>query len=164
MDRTPVVASRLYAGQTALALSLLLSVVLALSAAVQAEGRLPDGVPDLLNPRVLASWQPYLLGNLEGNPDFPLVLYVNESGSAPAAVVMAIDARNGASTWSLASDPVIVIAVFADPQTVTRLYYDQGFAKDGRASGQYGKIAQPDSATLPALLGWVLHLQRLMYM
>jgi hypothetical protein len=77
---------------------------------------------------------------------------------------MAIDARNGTSRWSLASDPVIAIAVFADLQTVTRLYYDQGFAEDGRPSGQYGKITGPDPAALSALSRWAAHLQQRVYM
>jgi hypothetical protein len=167
MERKRVAASRLSTGRkplTALALSLLLGVVLALPAVVQAGGRLPDGVPDLLDPRIVGSWQPYVLGNLKGDPAFPLVLYLNKSGNGPAAVMMAIDARNGTSRWSLASDPVIAIAVFADPQTVARLYYDQGFAEDGRPSGQYGKITGPDPAALSALSRWAAHLQQRVYM
>jgi hypothetical protein len=143
---------------------LTLSLVLALPAVVQAAGRLPDGVPDLSNPRVLASWQPYLLGNLKGDPDLPLVVYLNMSGSAPAAVLLAIDARNGLDSWSLASDPVIAIAVFADPQTLTRLFYDVGFAEGGQPSGQYVEIAHPDSTDLSTLLRRVLHLQHRVYM
>jgi hypothetical protein len=143
---------------------LTLSLVLALPAVVQAAGRLPDGVPDLSDPRILASWQPYLLGNLKGDPDLPLVVFLNASGSAPAAVLLAIDARNGLNSWSLASDPVIVIAVFADPQTLTRLYYDVGFAEDGQPSGHYAKLAHPDSMALSKLLRRVLHLQHRVYM
>lgn len=167
MERKRAAASRLSAGRKplpALALSLVLRVALALPAVVQAAGRLPDGVPDLLDPRAVGSWQPHVLGNVKGDPDFPLVVYLNKSGNGPAAVMMVIDARNGTSRWSLASDPVIGIAVFADSQTLTRLYYDQGFAEDGRASGQYGKITGPDSAALSALARWAAHLQRRVYM
>jgi hypothetical protein len=168
MEREPIAASCIYAGRKrrialALITALLLSSVLALPAVVQAEGRLPDGVPDLLNPRIRASWQSNLLGNLEGDPDFPVVVCLNVSDGAPAAVMMAIDARNGTSAWSLASDPVILIAVFAGPQTLTRPYYDQGFTDDGRPSGQYAKITRPDSAALSALLRWAAHLQHRVY-
>jgi hypothetical protein len=149
-----------------LTVSLVLSLALALPVVVRADGqgRLPEGVPDLLNPQVRANWELHPLGNLEGNPDFPLVLYLNKSGSAPAAVLVAIDARNGKSTWSLGSDRAILIAVFAGPQTLTRLYYDQGFADDGRPSGQYAKITRPDSAALSALLRWAAHVQHRVYM
>lgn len=129
MERGPIAASCFDAGRKR-------HIALALPAVVQAEGWLPDGVPELLNPRIRASWHAYVLGNLEGDPDFPIIVYLNVPDGAPAAVMMAIDARNGTSTWSLASDPVILIAVFAGPQTLTRLYYDQGFADDGRPSGQ----------------------------
>jgi hypothetical protein len=167
MDRKRLADLRLFvAGSplTAPALSLALSFVLALPTLGLAASHLPDGVPDLLDPRIVAGWQPYVLGNLRGDPDFPLVVYVNKSGNGPAAVMMAIDARNGTSGWSLASDPIIAIAVFADAQTLTRLYYDQGFAEDGRPSGQYGKITGPDPAALAALSRWAAQLQHRVYM
>ncbi len=164
MNRNRAITSRLRRPLTGLALSLVLGGMLALPAGVQAAGRLPDGVPDLLDPRILASWQPYVLGNLAGDPDFPLVVYLNTAGKGPAALMMAIDARNGTSSWSLASDPAIVIAVFADPQTLTRLYYDEGFGEDGQPSGHFEKIAHPDSTALGAFLRRVLHLKHLVYM
>jgi hypothetical protein len=88
---------------------LVLGVMLALLVGVQAADRLPDGVPDLLDPRILVSWQPYMLGTLKDDP--------------------------------------------------TRLYCDQGFAEDGRPSGQHAKSAALDSAALSALSRWAAHLQ-----
>jgi hypothetical protein len=167
MERKRVAASRLSVGPkslAALALSLVLGVMLALPAVVHAGGRLPDEVPDLLDPGIRARWDGYALWNLEGDPDFPVVVYLNKSGNGPAAVMMVIDARNGTSGRSLASDPIIAIALFGDSQTLTRLYYDQGFAKDGRPSGQYAKIAGANAAALSALSRWAAHLQRRVYM
>ena len=169
MERECIGGSRIYARrkwlvELVLSTSLMSSLVLALPALVRAECPLPEGVPDLTSPLSQASWQHYVLGNVGGDPNFPLVLYLNRLGSAPPAVMMAIDARNGKTTWSLAVDPVIVIAVFANPQTLTCLYYDQGFAEDGQPSGQYGKIDHPDLAFLPVLLNWVLEVQHRVYM
>ncbi len=105
MIRKRLSTSRMCAGRKpllapGLIVSLVLSLLLAPSAVVRADGqcRLPEGVPDLLNPQVRANWELHSLGNLEGNPDFPLVLYLNQSDSGPAAVMVAIDARNGKST------------------------------------------------------------------
>ena len=57
-----------------------------------------------------------------------------------------------------------MIAVFADPQTLTRLYYDEGFAEDGQPSGHFEKIDHPDSTALSAFLRRVRHFQHLVYM
>lgn len=131
-------------------------------ARAQSQGRLPDGVPDLLSPQ--SDWQSYQVGNLEGDPDFPLIMFLNNKGSAPAAVMVAIDARNGKSSWSLESDPAILIALFADSETLSGLYYDQGFTEAGHPSGQYTKVADPNVKSLPLLLKSVAEAQHRIYM
>ncbi|HTU00941.1 MAG TPA: hypothetical protein VMG58_03960 [Candidatus Sulfotelmatobacter sp.] len=153
--------------ELAWALSLALGLAVSLPGVVGAEGgqgRFPYGVPDLLNPQTQGDWQSYQVGNLEGDPDFPLVIFLNQSGGAPAAVMIAIDARNGKSSWSLDSDPAILIALFADPKTLTGLYYDEGFTEAGRPSGHYAKITDPDSGALPLLLKSVVQAQHRVYM
>jgi hypothetical protein len=137
-----------------------LALALAIAAAASAQTRsLPNGVPDLLNPDAQREWQAYQAGNLEGNADFPLVMFVNTAGNQPAAVMMALDAQNGTDRWSLASDPIVVIALFSDPNTITRLYADSGFAQSGKASGSYTEVANPNIDTLTGLLQTVARAQ-----
>lgn len=120
----------------------------------------PDGVPDLLSPETQAQWQSYQLGNVEGNPDFPILVFLNKAEEQPAAVMVAVNAQNGRDTWSLTSDPAILIALFSDPQTITRLYYDAGFAQDGQASGRYTEIANPEPDRLAEVMSAIVHNQR----
>ena len=116
---------------------------------------LPDGIPNLADPQVGAGWQGYQVGSLNNDPDLPLLMFVNTSGNQPAAMMFGVDARNGKETFSLASDPVILVALFSDPQTVTRIYYDQGFSGNGHPSGQFAQIANPDQKSLPDLLATI---------
>jgi hypothetical protein len=116
---------------------------------------LPDGVPDLFDDT--EEWQPYQVGNVAGDSDFPLLMFLHDKGAdkgaaQPAAVLLAVDAQNGSDHWSLASDPVIVIALLADPETITRIYYDAGFAQQGQPSGEYKTADAADRETLRALL------------
>jgi hypothetical protein len=147
-----------------LVLALGLSLAVSGLARAQSQASLPEGVPDLLNPQSQTEWQSYQVGNLEGDPDFPLVMFLNKAGSAPAAVMVAIDARNGKSSWSLGADPAILIALFADPRTLTGLYYDEGFTEAGHSSGQYAKIPDPDPEALPSLLKSVVQAQHRVFM
>src|SRR3974390_2636142 len=88
---------------TIYALIVLPACLLFAIAPVWAQGKpaLPGGVPHLLDPKVRAQYEPTFMGNLLANPDFPLVLLVNTSGTHPGAVLVALDARNGTDTWSL---------------------------------------------------------------
>ncbi len=130
-----------------------LVLALAVAAAASAQTKsLPEGVPDLLNPDAQHEWQAYQAGNLEGNADFPLVMFVNTAGNQPAAVKMAVDAENGTDQWSLAKDPIVVIALFSDPKTITRLYADSGFTQNGKPSGNYTEVPNPSVETLTGLL------------
>jgi hypothetical protein len=131
-----------------------LAFLLAIAAVTPARGevRLPDGVPNVLDPAARGDWQVYEGGNLDGNPDFPLVMFVSTTGQQPAAVLMALDASGAAVGPSVASDAVIVVALFADPTTITRVYVDAGFARTGRPSGQYTRAGVTDLASLSGLL------------
>ncbi len=118
-----------------------------------AEGKpaLPDGVPNLFDPEVRAQYETTLVGNLFANPDLPLLVLVSTNGSRPGAVLIALDARNGTDTWSLSADPIILIALFADDSTITDFYLDNGFLKQGTASGSFQSFPDPLEA-LPDLL------------
>jgi hypothetical protein len=118
-----------------------------------AEGKpaLPGGVPNLFDPEVRAQYQPTLVGNLLANPDFPLVMLVNTTGIHPGAVLIALDARNGTDTWSLSTDPIVLIALFADPVTITDLYIDSGFLEEGTPTGSFRSVPDPREK-LPDLL------------
>jgi hypothetical protein len=145
-------------GRVALALVLLVAV----SAPALAQGPLPDGIPNVFDPKIRNDYQPYQVGNLRGNPDFPVVLFMAREGKSPAAVVVAVDARNGKGTWSLATDPVILIAVFSDAKTISGVYLDSGFAQHGAADGTYTKDLDGDS--LPKALKSVAKARAQVYM
>ncbi len=112
---------------------------------------LPGGVPNLFDPAVRAQYQPARVGNLLANPDLPLVMLINTTGTRPEAVVVALDARNGTDTWSLRTDPIVLIALFADPATMTDLYFDSGFLEQGTPSGSFQNVPDP-LKKLPDLL------------
>jgi len=135
------------------AVGVVLACLLLVAGPVWAEGKptLPGGVPNLFDPAVRAHYQPTLVGNLLANPDLPLVMLINTTGTQPEAVVVALDARNGTDTWSLRTDPIVLIALFADPATMTDLYFDSGFLEQGTASGSFQSVPEP-LKTLPDLL------------
>ena len=135
------------------AVGVVLASLLLVAGPVWAEGKptLPGGVPNLFDPAVRAQYQPTLVGNLLANPDLPLVMLINTTGTHPEAVVVALDARNGTDTWSLRTDPIVLIALFADPATLTDLYFDSGFLEQGTPSGSFQNVPDP-LQKLPDLL------------
>ena len=118
------------------------------------EPTLPADVPNIYDPEVRAQFQPVGVANLLGNPDLPVVLLLNIAGEQPQALLIGLDARNGKETWSLATDPIILIVVFADGTMIQGLYVDTGFADLGKASGIYAAVdvGEISSPVLPDLL------------
>ncbi len=113
---------------------------------------LPAGVPNLFDPAVRAHFQPVGVLNLQNNPDFPVALYVNTTGDEPKVLFLGFDARNGKDTWSLTTDPIILIVVVADGTTVRDVYVDIGFAEGEKASGIYAPVDTANASALPDLL------------
>jgi hypothetical protein len=113
---------------------------------------LPAGVPNIFDPEVEAHFQPVGVVNLQGNPDFPMILMLNTTGEQPPALLFGVDARNGKDTWSLTTDPIILIAVFADERTLQGVYVDTGFAERGQVSGTFAAVAPANGSTLPEVL------------
>jgi len=113
-----------------------------------AQPTLPAGVPNIYDPEVQAHFQPVEVGNLRENPDFPVVLLVNTTGEQPQALLLGLDARNGTDTWSLTTDPIILIMVFSDETTIQGSYVDTGFVDAAKTSGDYAAV---DAESLPAL-------------
>jgi hypothetical protein len=129
-------------------------VLLATAPAWAGAVALPAGVPNIYDPAVQAHFQPVAVTSLEANPDLPAVLLVNTAGEQPPAIFLGVDARNGKDTWSLGTDPIILIVVFADTTTVQGVYMDIGFADRGQPSG----TVDPENASallelLKAVLG-----------
>ncbi len=127
-------------------------VLLAAIPAWAGEPALPAGVPNMSDPEVRAHFQEVGMGNLRGNPDFPVILLLNTAGDQPQALLFGVDARNGKATWSLSTDPIILIVVFSDPTTIQAVYADTGFVELGKASGTYEAMEEGNSAALPELL------------
>jgi hypothetical protein len=113
---------------------------------------LPEGVPNIFDPSVQAHFQPVAMTNLQDNPDFPVVLLLNTTGQEPQTLLLGFDARNGKDTWSLTTDPIILIVVFADATRVQGVYVDTGFAGQGKASGTYAAVDKANGSALPDLL------------
>lgn len=127
-------------------------VLLAAMPAWAGQPALPAGVPNIYDPEVRAHFQPMGVANLRGNRDFPVLLLVNATGEQPQALLLGLDARNGKETWSLATDPIILLVVFSDYTTIQAVYVDTGFAGLGKASGTYVAVDEVTSPTLPELL------------
>jgi hypothetical protein len=135
-----------------LPLALVLAVILLCGIPASAAAAvLPADVPNIYDPAVRARFAPVMVTNLQGNPDFPMVLLVNTTGEQPEALLVGLDARNGTDTWSLTGDPIILIVAFAQ-ETIQRLYVDTGFAGQGAASGNYAAVDDVNSLALPDLL------------
>lgn len=117
-----------------------------------AHSALPAGVPDIFDPEVRVKFQPVAVINAQGNPDLPVLVLVNTAGEQPQAMMLGLDARNGKDTWSLTSDPIILIILLADPFTILGAHVDLGFSQEGRASGNFTPFENPNSLTLPDLL------------
>jgi hypothetical protein len=128
-------------------LALLLTVVSAPASAGQ--GELPEGVPNIFDAEVRANFEPVAVINLRDNPDFPMLILIHKEGEEPQAMVIGLDARNGKDTWSLASDPIILIVLFSDPSTISAVHVDAGFSEKGKPSGIYMAVKDPGSLTLP---------------
>ncbi len=141
--------SRWSTGRAALTLFL---VILASIPAWAGQPLLPSGVPNVFDPEVRARFQPVGVANLRGNPDFPVLILQNTVGGQPQVILLGLDARNGKDNWSLASDPIILIVLFADPETILGAHVDAGFAERGKPSGQYMTLADPTSPGLSDLL------------
>ncbi len=113
---------------------------------------LPPGVPNIFDPQVRAHFQPVGVANLRGNPDFPVLILKNTTGNRPQTMMVGMDARNAKATWSLASDPIILIVLFAEPAKIEGLYVDAGFADQGKPSGHLEMLEDPNSTSLTNLL------------
>lgn len=141
--------SRRWSGGVALMLFLL---ILASIPAWAGQPLLPSDVPNVFDPEVRARFQPVGVANLRGNPDFPVLILQNTVGGQPQVILLGLDARNGKESWSLASDPIILIVLFADPETILGAHVDAGFAERGKPSGQFMTLADPTSPGLSDLL------------
>jgi len=128
---------------------LLLLLGLASTTAWAGQAALPEGVPNIFDADVRAQFEPVAVLNLRGNADFPMLLLVNKAGEQPQAMAVGLDARNGKDTWSLASDPIILIVLFSDPSTISAVHVDAGFSEQGKPSGTYMAVDNPGSLTLP---------------
>ncbi len=113
---------------------------------------LPVDVPDIYDPAIRAHFQPVAVASLRGSPNFPVILLVNTTGDQPQALLLGFDARNGKDTWSLTTDPLILIVVFSDETTIQGVYVDTGFAERGTASGDYTGVEERHLPALPELL------------
>ena len=129
-----------------------LLAILISTSAWAGQAALPAGVPNVFDAEVRAQFEPVGVFNLRGDPDFPVVILMNKGGEQPQAIFFGMDARNGKDTWSLATDPIILIVLFADPSTILGLHVDAGFMDRGRPSGQYKAVDDPNSFALPDLL------------
>jgi len=114
---------------------------------------LPPGVPNFLDRSIRSHFEPVAVVNLRGNPDLPILVVRNkQEDRQPQVMLLALDARNGRHTWSLATDPIILIVVFASPSTILSIHTDGGFLEHGQASGTYVTMEHPDSLILPDVL------------
>jgi hypothetical protein len=144
-------ASRRSRGRIVAIAFALLSMAMGTAGAGTVSAR-PENVPDLTDPNVQQKYLPIQVGTMGGNKDLPLVMLVNQGSEKSEAILIGLDARNGKSTWSLLSDPIILVALFADPATITELDVDLSFLSEGTPSGSLQRVPDPRPETLPELL------------
>jgi hypothetical protein len=114
---------------------------------------LPPGVPNIFDRSIRSQFEPVAVVNLRGNPDLPVIVVRNkQEDGQPQVLLLALDARNGRHTWSLATDPIILIVVYASPSSILSIHTDTGFLERGQASGTYVSTERPDSPVLPGVL------------
>ncbi len=92
------------------------------------------------------------MGNLEANPDLPVILFVNVTVDQPQLLLLGFDARNGKHSWSVSKDPIILIATFADAASISGIYVDTGFLSRGVPSGMFAAVDETTLPDLPDLL------------
>jgi hypothetical protein len=143
----------------------LLTLLLLIAAPVWAgQPFLPPDVPNILDPQVLTRFTPVGVANLRGDPDFPVLILENRLGEYPQVIFLGLDARNGKDSWSLGTDPIILIVLFADSATILGAYVDAGFADHGKASGRYESLDQTNYLTLDNLFREVAAIHARTYM
>lgn len=125
----------------------LLTVTVQVSAETRspAESLDPPGVPKLTDPDTRTHFVTLAVSQLDGDPDFPMLILAKVNKGLPQFVLVVLDARNGKETWSLPEDPPVFFMLFSDPRTVERAYLDEGFVTDGEPSGSF-HTAGPDGA------------------
>ena len=131
---------------------MLLLVIVAPIPVGASQSALPAGVPNIFDAEVRARFQPVGMANIRGHPDFPVLILQNTAGEQPQLMLVGLDARNEKDTWSLTSDPIILIVLFADPHTILGAHVDAGFAEQGKPSGRFLKLVDLTSPGLSDLL------------
>ena len=127
-------------------------VLLVASPAWAGAPALPAGVPNIFDPAVRAQFQAVGTANLQNNPDLPVLLFVKITGDEPQVLLLGFDARNEKDTWSLTTDPIILIGVFTDATTSRDVFLDTGFVDGGKASGTFAAMDPANASTLAELL------------
>lgn len=125
-------------------LMLLATVLLTGMARVSAAGVYPPGVPNLTDLGIQTEFVRVAFSRYEEDPDFPVLVLANLTEGLPQFLLVILDARNGKETWSLQEDRAVFFMLLSDPATVLRAYLDEGFATDGKPSGEFS-TAGPDA-------------------
>jgi len=120
------------------ALALLAAGVLLTAATPVSVGPLyPPGVPNLTDPDVQNSMLVLAISQLDGDPDFPVLVLAGTSQELPRYLLVVVDARNGKDLWSLLEDRPVFFMVFSEPTVLRAAYLDEGFATNGKPSGTF---------------------------
>jgi len=127
--------------------------LLAVLPAAAGQFPLPPGVPNIFDRSIRSQFELVGVVNLRRNPDLPvLVARHKQADGQPQVLLLALDARNGRHTWSLATDPIVLIVVYANPRTILGIHADSGFLERGRATGSYLAMDPSSPLTLPNIL------------
>ena len=123
------------------ALALLAAGVLLTAATPVSVGPLyPPGVPNLTDQDVQNSMLVLAISQLDGDPNFPVLVLAGTSEELPRYLLVVVDARNGKETWSLLEDRPVFFMVFSEPNVLRAAYLDEGFATNGKPSGKFSGV------------------------
>lgn len=121
------------------------AALLAVTVPVSAEREYPPGVPNLTDPDIQTEFVTLAVWQLNGDPDFPVLVLAGTNEGLPQLLLVIVDARNGKETWSLREDSPVFFMLFSDPTTVLQAYLDEGFTANGKPSGSFD-VAGPEAA------------------
>ena len=90
------------------------------------------------SPSIQGTFTPLQKGNLNEDPDFPVLVLRNTAQGFPRLLLLVVDARNEQrDAWSLDRDPVVFCLMTGENPAEQRALLDKGFAETGRPSGQF---------------------------
>ncbi len=90
------------------------------------------------SPSIQGTFTPLQKGQLNEDPNFPVLLFRNTAGGFPRLLLLVVDARNERpGALSLDRDPVVFCLMSGENPAEEQALLDKGFVETGSPSGQF---------------------------